>query len=56
MNHRVGRAHSGRARLARRPSREGGDDMQAILNLQKLETANDVSAMAASTVSNHCIR
>ncbi len=30
--------------------------MQAILTLQKLEAATDASAMAASTVSNHCIR
>ena len=30
--------------------------MQAILNLQKLEAATDVSAMAASTVSNHGVR
>lgn len=30
--------------------------MQAILALQKLEATTDVSAVAASTVSNHCVR
>lgn len=55
MNHRVARATPRRPRPALRP-RKGGDDMQAILNLQKLEAATDVSAMAASTVSNHCVR
>ncbi|MHC2185347.1 hypothetical protein ACVLV4_000985 [Rathayibacter agropyri] len=30
--------------------------MQAILNLQKLEATTEASTMAASTVSNHCVR